>query len=313
MFIPIAGWVGKIAKVDKLIPDELLALLKTQGINLAKQLNTKTRNAQLRVLQQCAELLEIFAKGRQAIKEFFTKLGDDIGKWFVSNKRTFENLVAKAKNIFKKDSKTDELFRDISKKFIVKNHGNLSKTKFLKIAKQIEKHFGTKLHWVDRNSYEFKELYKKWYDSPIYAVFHSSTFKNGRYGITLEGPAIYFFEGVHKFGGTIKLTTYTLQHELIHVKLWYKMTKEFPELSPLYKKIPRWLDEANVIAEFLQQNAQKIGKWEMDDILNDLKVLNKIFRDNPAYREGVKKIFGKEQLELKDFENWDLSKFLEKL
>jgi hypothetical protein len=65
MFIPIAGWVGKIAKVDKLIPDELLTLLKTQGANLAKQLNTKTRNAKLKILQQCAELLEIFAKGKQ--------------------------------------------------------------------------------------------------------------------------------------------------------------------------------------------------------------------------------------------------------
>ncbi|MGB6093432.1 MAG: hypothetical protein WBF83_06705 [Moheibacter sp.] len=50
MFIPIAGWVGKIAKIDRLIPDELLTLLKTQGTNLAKQFKTKTRNARLKNL-----------------------------------------------------------------------------------------------------------------------------------------------------------------------------------------------------------------------------------------------------------------------
>ncbi|MGB3454307.1 MAG: hypothetical protein WBA59_10825 [Moheibacter sp.] len=83
MFIPIAGWVGKIGKVEKLIPDELLTLLKTQRANLAKQFNAKTRNAQLRVLQQCAELLEIFAKGKDVIIKFFKQLADDIGKWFV--------------------------------------------------------------------------------------------------------------------------------------------------------------------------------------------------------------------------------------
>lgn len=119
--------------------------------------------------------------------------------------------------------------------------------------------------------------------------------------------------GLSKYGNKIELTAYTLQHELIHLKLWYKMTKEFPELVGLYRKIPRWLDEANVIGEILKQNAQKIGKWESDDIMNDLNKLNENLNFYPSWRKSIKDILGKEQLELKDFENWDLSKFLEKL
>lgn len=87
MFIPIVGWIGKIAKVDKLIPNELLDILRKSGEALATNLTTKTSNAQLKILQQCDELLQIFAKGRQAIKDFFTKLAEDIGKWLVKNRK----------------------------------------------------------------------------------------------------------------------------------------------------------------------------------------------------------------------------------
>ena len=89
------------------------------------------------------------------------------------------------------------------------------------------------------------------------------------------------------------------------------MTKEFPELIGLYRKIPRWLDEANVIGEILQQNSQKVGKWDMVDIMNDLNKLNENLRYYPNWRKSIKEILGKEQLELKDFENWSLSEILE--
>lgn len=79
----------------------------------------------------------------------------------MKNKKVIEGWVAKVNNTFSKESKTDELFRDISKKFIVINRGVLTQNQFLKIARQIQKHFGTKLCWVDRNSYEFKDLFKK--------------------------------------------------------------------------------------------------------------------------------------------------------
>ncbi|TXF79493.1 hypothetical protein [Chryseobacterium sp.] len=255
----------------------------------------------------------MFAKGGQKLKNFVDDIWKKIADWFLKNKEIVKGWIDRIKKAFSKDSKTDELFRDISKKFIVNNNGVLSKTQFLKIATQIEKHFGTKLHWIDRNSYEFRELFKKWQEEPIFAVFHSSTFKNGRYGIVLDGPAIYFFEGIHKFGNKISITAYTLQHELIHLKLWYKMTKEFPELIGLYRKIPRWLDEANVIGEILKQNAQKFGKWDLIDIENDLTILNNMLRKNPLFKKEAQRILGKEQLQLKDFENWDLRKFLEKL
>lgn len=114
----------------------------------------------------------------------------------MKNNEIVKGWIDRIKKAFSQDSKTDELFRDISKKFIVINRGVLTQNQFLKIARQIEKHFGTKLCWVDRNSYEFKDLFKKWQNEPIFAVFHSSIFKNGRYGIVLDGPAIYFFNGI---------------------------------------------------------------------------------------------------------------------
>lgn len=258
-------------------------------------------------------MIALLGKGGEELKAFFEKIWKAIADWFLKNKKVFVDWTKKIQKAFGSDSKSDGLFRDIFKKFVVNNKGALTQRQFLKIAKQIEKHFGTKLYWIDRNSQEFVALFKKWQDNPIFAVFHSTTFKNGRYGIMLEGPAIYFFNGISKLGHKIEITAYTLQHELIHLKLWYKMTKEFPELASLYRSIPRWLDEANVIGEMLAQNAQKVGKWSMDDIMNDLHTLNNNLRDIPQWQRSFKSLTGKERMELSDFDNWDLSKFLDKL
>lgn len=65
----------------------MLAVLRKSGESLATTLSTKSKYTQLKVLQQCDELLRIYAKGRLAIKEFFTKLADDIGAWLVKNKK----------------------------------------------------------------------------------------------------------------------------------------------------------------------------------------------------------------------------------
>ena len=51
----------------------------------------------------------------------------------------------------------------------------------------------------------------------------------------------------------------------------------------------------------------------MVDIMNDLNKLNENLRYYPNWRKSIKEILGKEQLELKDFENWSLSEILEKL
>ena len=70
----------------------------------------------------------------------------------------------------------------------------------------------------------------------------------------------------------------------------------------------------NDSSEMLKANKQKPGKWGMDDIMNDLKILNKRIKENPAsYHWGlnVKKITGKSFFELKDFENWDITQSLQ--
>lgn len=72
------------------------------------------------------------------------------------------------------------------------------------------------------------------------------------------------------------VTAYTVQHEMFHMKLWYKMTKEFPELQPLFQKTlgraNELFHEEYVLAEFMKNP----NKWEEADLLNDLKNINKL-------------------------------------
>ncbi|GAB0156251.1 hypothetical protein CHRYSEOSP005_15150 [Chryseobacterium sp. Alg-005] len=315
-----AYFIGAVA--FELILDAIIAYF-TGGSSLVADLSAK-------ISRMAAKAEQLGAKGIQLSKNLGGKIANsaqDLYKWLekeflemleaIKSGKVAEWIRKKIDAIFGGGNQiydeTEELFRDIFKKLIVNSKGVLSKEEFLKIAQQIEKHFETKLHWIDRESEEFAELYKKWYDNPIFAVFHKSTFKNGRYEIVLEGPAIYFFRGANKLGIPVEVTAYTLQHELIHMKLWYKMVKKFPEMAELYKKIPRWLDEANVLGEILKQNAQKIGKWETADIMNDLNTLNDNFRDYPHWKESLQKVLGKDHLDLKDFENWNLDEILKKL
>lgn len=315
-----AYFIGAVA--FELILDAVIAYF-TGGSSLVAEVSTK-------ISRLASKVEQVGAKGVQLTKNLGRKIANsaqDLYKWLekeflemmkaIKNGKVGEWIERKINTIFGEGNQmydeTEELFRDIFKKLIVNSKGVLSKEEFFKIAQQIEKHFETKLHWIDRESEEFTELFKKWYDDPIFAVFHKSTFKNGRYGMVLEGPAIYFFKGLNKLGVPVEVTAYTLQHELIHMKLWYKMVKKFPEMAGLYKKIPTWLDEANVIGEILKQNAQKVGKWEMDDIMNDINTLNKNAKRFPHWKESLQKVLGKDQLELKDFENWNLDEILKKI
>lgn len=87
------------------------------------------------------------------------------------------------------------------------------------------------------------------------------------------------------------------------------MVVEFPELAQLYRKIPRVLDELNVVGEMLKQNSRKIAKWDVEDIINDINIIN----ENEIWKPYLKKYFGKDSVEIKDLENWDLSKYLKDL
>lgn len=64
----------------------------------------------------------------------------------------------------------------------------------------------------------------------------------------------------------------------------------------------------------LKANKQKPGKWSIDEIIYDLSTLNTNIKHNPtSYHWGlhVKEVTGKTSFTLKDFVNWDITKWLE--
>lgn len=97
MFIPIAGWLGKLskaAKLDKLIPQELLVMLQ-KVLSGYKQ---TAKNAKISALLTMDALLNIFVKGKQAVKAFFNTLVDEIVNWFIKHKKVYK-LVDKVDTI----------------------------------------------------------------------------------------------------------------------------------------------------------------------------------------------------------------------
>ncbi|WP_159439265.1 zincin-like metallopeptidase toxin domain-containing protein [Chryseobacterium piscicola] len=95
------------------------------------------------------------------------------------------------------------------------------------------------------------------------------------------------------------VTAYTVQHEMFHMKLWYKMTKEFPDLKGLFEKTlgyeNRLFHEEYVLAQFMKNPS----KWKDLDLLNDLKEINRL-RD-------LKKM---NKVDLQYFKNWNLEQEL---
>lgn len=306
-FIPLAN----IAKVGKL--GSLGSKFSEMLTEVGKVLKTFPEAMKSKMaIQQINRMLDVFYSSEKTTI-YAEKIANEIKKWLVRNKELIEATWIKVQRVFSKESKYDALYRDITKKFFIQNVEVMSETQFYKLASKIKEAFKIDMLVVDKNSEKFAGLYKKWQDNPIFAVFHEATFKNGRYGIVLEGPAIYFFKGVAKgrFAEEIivELTAYTMQHELLHLKLWHKMVVEFPEMASLYRKIPRVLDELNVVGEMLKQNSQKVGKWSMEDIQMDVNTINKELKWKPFLKEN----FGKENIGVKDLENWDLSKHLKNL
>lgn len=84
-------------------------------------------------------------------------------------------------------------------------------------------------------------------------------------------------------------------------------------VKALYARIPAWLHEADVIGEMLKANKKKPGKWGMDEILDDLSSLNRNIDRHEIFRTPYRKMVGNKEIELKDLENWDITKWLEKL
>ena len=97
-----------------------------------------------------------------------------------------------------------------------------------------------------------------------------------------------------------KVTPYTIQHEMFHMKLWHKMTKEFPDLNGIYQKTigNKIFHEEYVLSQFLSGTK----KWGQAEILIDLTEINKL-----RFRKGL------DPVDLNYFKNWKLEDELSKI
>jgi hypothetical protein len=95
-------------------------------------------------------------------------------------------------------------------------------------------------------------------------------------------------------------TAYTVEHEMIHMKLWYKMTREHPEMAGLYKLSlgNKLFHEEYVLAEFMENPS----KWSEADLINDLDGVNWIRKNRKL-----------DKVTLDYFKTWDLTEELNKI
>lgn len=100
--------------------------------------------------------------------------------------------------------------------------------------------------------------------------------------------------------GLYKVTSYTVQHELYHMKMWLKIKESYPNsYLKKFHEIPDEVHEAYVLSEFVK--AKKFSKktiWDEGDIIDDLDAFNVNFRK------------GKSKKGLRDFEDFDLKNYL---
>lgn len=178
-----------------------------------------------------------------------------------------------------KDGKTEEFFRKIGRKINLAGEEILTSNDIKKLRRLLKETFDVTLEFVDQNP-ALKAKLKDWTTRRVAGSFNM-----------IEGK-MYLRKSV---------TSYTVQHEMFHMKLWYKMTKEFPELQPLFQKtlgrqpVKELFHEEYVLAEFLKNPS----KWKETDLLNDLRNIN-LLRD----------IIGLDKIGLDYFKKWNLEQEL---
>ncbi len=197
--------------------------------------------------------------------------------WFTKNKKAVEEILERIKKYFSKEGKTEEFFRKIEKKLNLAGEEILTSNDIKKLRRLLKEIFDVSLEFVDQNP-ALKAKLKDWTSRRIAGSFNM-----------VEG-VMYLRKSV---------TAYTVQHEMFHMKIWYKMTKEFPELQPLFQKTlgreNRLFHEEYVLAEFMKNPS----KWKEADLLNDLIEINRL--------RGLK---GLSKVELEYFKKWNLEQEL---
>ncbi|WP_407500599.1 zincin-like metallopeptidase toxin domain-containing protein [Elizabethkingia anophelis] len=277
-FIPIAD-VAKISEVGK-VGEILVKINEEIGETIsqsAKFVKIQTAEAYQKAGKALQELLEMFAKGGKKLQDFVDKVWKEIADWFLKNKELVEGWASKMKQYLSKDGKTEEFFRKIEKKFNLAGQEILSANDIKTLRILLKETFDVNLEFVDQNP-ALKAKLKDWTKRRVAGSFNM-----------VEGK-MYLRKSV---------TSYTVQHEMFHMKLWYKMTKEFPELQPLFQKTlgieNRLFHEEYVLAEFMKNPS----KWREADLLNDLVEVNRL--------RGLK---GLSKVELEYFKKWNLQQEL---
>jgi len=244
-----------------------------------KFVKIKSAEAYQNIGKALQEILEMLAKGGKKLQDFVDDVWKKIADWFLKNKEKVEGVAKKIKDALSKDGKTEEFFRKIEKKFNLAREEILTSNDIKKLRRLLYDEFKVVLEFVDQNP-ALKAKLKDWTTRRVAGSFNM-----------IEG-VMYLRKSV---------TAYTVQHEMFHMKLWYKMTKEFPELQPLFHKtlgrqpIKELFHEEYVLAEFMKNPS----KWKEADLLNDLKNINTL--------RGESKL---PKVDLEYFKKWNLEQEL---
>ncbi|MBW8521941.1 hypothetical protein K0U91_05590 [Chryseobacterium chendengshani] len=276
-FIPLAN-IAKVANVGKV--GEVLAKITSEIGNTvsktSKFVKIQTAEAYQKTSKALLDLLELFKTGGQKLQTFVDDIWKKIADWFLKNKKLVEGWTNKIKQYLSKDGKTEEFFRKIDKKF---NHGEeiLSANELKNLGRLLKETFDVTIQFVDQNP-ALKAKLKDWTARRVAGSFNM-----------MEG-VMYLRKSV---------TAYTVQHEMFHMKLWYKMTKEFPDLQPLFQKTlgfeNRLFHEEYVLAQFMKNPS----KWKEADLLNDIAEINRL-----------RELKNLNKVDLEYFKNWNLEQEL---
>ncbi|WP_185146646.1 zincin-like metallopeptidase toxin domain-containing protein [Chryseobacterium sp.] len=273
-FIPVAN-AAKISNLGKV--GEILAEIQNSLFQTAKFVKLQTAEAYQKAIRALQELLEMFAKGGPQLKNFVDDVLKKLVDWFLKNKKSVEGWANKIKQYLSKDEKTEEFFRKIDKKFNPVGEEILSANKLKNLRRLLKETFDVTIQFVDQNP-ALRAKLKDWTARRVAGSFNM-----------VEG-VMYLRKSV---------TAYTAQHEMYHLKLWYKMTKEFPELRPLFEKTlgfeNRLFHEEYVLAQFMKNPS----KWKEADLLNDLAEINRL-----------RELKDLNKVDLEYFKNWNLEQEL---
>ena len=254
-FIPLAN-IAKVANAGKV--GEILAKITSEIGNTvsktSKFVKVQTAEAYQKTSKALMDLVELFQAGGQKLQTFVDDIWKKIADWFLKNKKLVEGWANKIKKYLSKDGKTEELFRKIDKKFNPVGEEILSANELKNLRRLLKETFDVTIKFVDQNP-ALRAKLKDWTARRVAGSFNM-----------VEG-VMYLRKSV---------TAYTVQHEMYHLKLWYKMTKEFPELRPLFQKTlgfeNRLFHEEYVLAQFMKNPS----KWKEADLLNDLAEINRL-------------------------------------